>query len=549
MATINISSSAPNILYDTIGTATAGDKIVLAAGTYTCNPGVGSGATRMMLFESGAWGASKSNIIIEGADQATVILDMSGCTADGIYGGDATDVTIRKLTITGLTGGSTFRDQAGSIYTRWTIEDISVGDLTNAGASSSVSATSFFASTGARLGVGLTIRRITTLAAFRSKHLIYIVGRNADLDLDIDGIYAETHAGTGGVVANSPVQTHIYLENVHRFKLNNVHAAYANERCVNIIHTSSVNVQDGLVTDLWLSYCVQPAIHIGNTAELVARTFRVHCRNVNVAHVSDGYGFEFENSCYDCSLIKGSVIDVQRYGVAIAECTERITVTDVYIDTVGNLNAGVPNTALSVGIIASTNRRHTIRRNYIKNCKYAFSIQHDDTQQNPNDGGICANVATPTWQHVIRDNVIEACAYVHKVSTNAMPWAKDNANEFGAGAAANLSAPRLRDMSHRLGPNVYTNLTGAYAEVDTVDKTQAQFEALFPDNIFSADVPVSSIQSAYSASDALNILAGADVAHQYTEEGAVNKMLGAPPHTYGFTVGLNMLIATGRFGG
>lgn len=474
----------------------SGDVVTLLNGTYTFS------TAQAILLDSGGLGlgGALTSLTIQGESQSGVILDISGVTFDAIYGGNATNVTLKNLTIIGTPGQSIFRDHSGSPMTGWTIENITVGNtgLTTftaaplGGANQTFDGVTaarsvFFYSPTGNLGTGVTVRNITTTSAYQAINVVSVTGVGTNLDLTIDGIDARAHVSlvTDGVdtatdpITQSPIANAVLLTNCRDVRVSNVKSDYTRSWGIKVQSSNNTHQsRDISISNVFIAHTAQTGLHVGNTAPEVARTYRVHLRNITVEDALDGYGIEFENSVQDSSLIGFTVRRVQRYGVALAECTENIIVTGGTIDTVGDLIGGAPGANASSGIITSTGRRHKITENIISNCVRGLTIQHDASQHNPNDGGVdsdgvtTGNVATNTQRTLFRDNVMMDVDYAYQLNTSAMP---------STGGAT---------MAHMLGPNTIFTPSLAFCRIDGVNKTQAELEATFPSSIEHSDTVV-----------------------------------------------------------
>lgn len=199
-------------------------------------------------------------------------------------------------------------------------------------------------------------------------------------------------------------------------------------------------------------------------------------------------------------------------GVALAEDTKNILVSDGFIDTV----TGNP---LGQGVAMVWGRRHRVLRNVIANCLTA-AFWHVEA----------GAFSVDNERNTIKDNIIYNCGVVYRVETVAMPTG------------------RLNQM---IGPNtVFINTLTAYSNIDTVNRTQAEFEATYPTAIDASDVLVLDQPSTlyrYSEQQALNILAGNTTPPytQYSKQQALNRIVGnttGNPNKYGSQFVTNALI-------
>ncbi|MGH7177320.1 MAG: hypothetical protein ACREJC_08075 [Tepidisphaeraceae bacterium] len=316
-------------------------------------------------------------------------------------------------------------------------------------------------------------------------------------------------------------------------RINNVKASYLAARGITILSNDNAKQsRDISISNAFVSFSSGTGIHSGNTTAGVARSYRIHLRNITVEDVYDGYGVEFENSVQDSSLVGFTIRRSQRYGVAIAECTENIIVSGGRIFDVGDNIGGAPGANASSGIITSTGRRHKITNNLISGCIRGITIAHDATQVNPadaltdSDGVSTSGVATNTQRTIFNGNVITGSTWAYQLNTNAMP---------STGGAT---------MAHMIGPNTVVTPSTAFARIDGVNKTQAEVEAAFPASIDASDTVVTSIGGVYSAQSAVNgMISPVTGPNTYSTQKALNLILGNTGTMYSTQACVNLLLS------
>jgi len=504
MATVTITAGVDK-LQTAFSTAVAGDTITCGAGTYTF---LDATSTRAMIFDSGAVGHSLSGITIKATTPGTVIFDFSGLSDVAFYGGDATGVTIKDITFKGMPTNGYFRDLANSNYTGWVFQNIVLDDINNSGTNKAP-----FKLSHATIGTGIIIRDITTTANYKCDYVVLFYGTTTELFLTVINVDARVH--DGGLLAC------VWLEDVRRARVidckvngptTNGFKAFSNDAAKGAYYIDFINCAvDGksLLTGALLTS--GPGLYAGNSDPDAAHATRyvnfINCSAYNIA----SYGMEIENDTRYCNFYNCSTYNTTQIGIAFAEETQYNGIYNCTIDTVIG--------ATAEGIALVHNRGTVAIHNTIKNVHYG--IRHNETGVFTIENEI----------NTIANNVFSNVPIIYQVTTASMPPLAADTTFAGA------------YLHNNFGPDVVYGSTTTYAEVDGVNKTQAQFEALFPPSIASSGVQTSTL-TPYSDQGALNNLSGTNA---FSIQEAANVLAGVSAagdrHTYSTQEALNIAVA------
>lgn len=489
---------------------TNGDVCTLLNGTYTFTTG------QAIPFDIGLiGGAARSNIVVQGESQAGVILNIAGCTQDAIHGGDspnhATNITIKNMTITGTPTGSVVRQNANSLMTGWTFENITLDAITK----------SFFDRLAATTGAGITFKNITTTSNYAGTYVIGMLGTNTNHDLKIDGVDARLHTNA--------MQRGVYLDDVRNARVYNVRVANpaASATFQSGIYVRSNDVAKGLL-DVEIENCevdggganTQPLIYGGNQSAYKVSQ-HIFIRGCTVSN-SGSYGIELEGGVVDSEIVACRVTNCTTNGIPIPDSNQNILVADNVID-------GVSGT-FGAGVAVVCGQRHRVLRNTISNC--AVAIRHDengDVAQAPDGVNLMNNEL-----NVIRGNIIMNVGHAYHVTTAAMP---------------------TDALANKFGPNTIYTPSVAFAQITAGGDsgnlaTQANWETKYPESIEKSDTVITeSSQGRYrglSTEQCLNILAGNNVHpyNKYSAQEAANRLIGntGAPRKYSLQNALNLAL-------
>ncbi len=485
---------------------TNGDEIILADGTYTFS------GNNAMIFTSAVTGTTftaladgSARIVVRGQSRDGVILDFAGTVFDATYCGNAQAVTIQDMTWKGgVSTNASFayiRDNADSAYVGWTFDNIKIDSPTV----NPHTRSAFQLSTNPP-GAGLTIKNIVTTANYNGQYVIHILGTNADLNMRIYNIDARLHVTGAMTSAIRLIDVRdVRIDGVQIFKPTGMGLQVQSSDVAKGVYDVDIFnvIADGNSTN------TEPLIHIGhNSAYKVTKRVRVHGAIVSN---SGSYGIEMEGGVEDSEIVNCRVTNVTNHAIPIPDSNRNLLISDNTIDTVsGALNSGV---AMVCG------RRHRVYRNVISNC-YS-GIRHDE---NGDVGQAADGVNVLDNQlNVVRDNIIYNVSYAYRVTANSMPPNAAGAHPVGAEAAS---------LANQFGPNTIYTPTVAFCQIDSVDKTKAEFEAAFPKSIAVSDTVLSSTTPAagtqYTTQQALNMLAGNTTAPYtaWSTQKAANMLIG-----------------------
>ncbi|MDH4038376.1 MAG: right-handed parallel beta-helix repeat-containing protein [Candidatus Krumholzibacteria bacterium] len=467
---------------------TSGDIIELNDGTYTFS-------TSAMDFRSAVTGTlfapsgSTPGLTIRSKNPGGATLNLSGCPFEAIRGGDATGVIIEDMTFLNQTGSNTIlRDNADCPLTKFVFRDIVL---------SGQSATAFFLS--AHAGTTITFENITTTATYAGDYVFWIVGTTSNLDMLIKNVDARLH--TSETMVNA-----VYTRDCRDVRIDGLWTKDTTSYGLHIQANSANGTYDIDVSNVWVdgNTTAVPGIHVGHTSTLYpAKRIRLHGIRVND---TGAYGIEFENGAEDCELVNFRVTNAATYAVPLAEDTKNILVSDGFID------------GGTAGVVIAHGQRHRILRNVIANCTYGIRINGDSA------------FVTDPERCTVKNNIFYGCDYIYQIMDSTY-W------------------PAFA-VDHSFGPNTVYSPGSYYASVNANDKTQAEFEALFPTAIDESDNAVSGDGPSpfkYSTQQVLNILCGvADEPFlKYSTTNAANILVGntsGNPNKFSTQQALNLLI-------
>jgi hypothetical protein len=530
MATVNV-AAGPHTIQDAVNAApAAATTFLLGAGTYTLDG-------RFLFLLAAVVGHSCSNYTFQGVDRDTVIIDITDSSASGndsIYGGDAANVTLKDMTITGTpAGGAAFlRDAALTVYTGWTFDNIKFNNT---------HITPFKLGYNMALGTGITIKNIVTTANFGGTaynalaSVIDITGPASDLGLTIDNIDCRLNNGfvkrvVYGIDIRDAVIRNIKGYGLYGGAVRLLAVTNGNYR-VSVTNVYLDNAWDGVdvgaqPTSPHYAGVAEPGCYSGNPEESAVRVSRqVHFSNIHIRN-NASYGIELENDAQYCSVVGFRIYNVHGNGLPLAEETQNNTVSDGTIDTVRG--TGNP------GIALAHTAYNKVSRVTISNCDWG--IRHVDAYKHVDN-------VTPFITRNLK-NEISDCVFInvttpYYVELNSLTNAGTESIAY-AGAFANNK--------------VYGTFTSysivSYGLADDRNKTQAEFEALFPHTVKRSDTvstdPPNYLR--YAPLVALNLLAGntGSLSDQFDPEiVCLNKMVvgSSPPYTnYSPMVALNTLV-------
>jgi len=444
------------------GLAQAGDRLILADGTYTFN------ATGVEL-DPVALGKTLTGLTIMAENYGGAIIVMTGCPAAFCQCRGVESVTWDGLHFTGNPNGKVF-DDAGGAPTGWVWKNLLA----------SCARTLIDISTTA---LSMVISDITTTASYTGPSVVQLTGVAAvNSDALIKKIDARIHGP--GVIHG------VRLVNMRDVRTRELRAYdMVNYGFKTHSDDDAIQVRDIIASNIEVRRAGLVGIHIGNTAT-VAHTSKVYIYDAIVEDTIDGYGIEFENLTSECELVGYRIERTQKIGVALAEDTENILVTNGLVDTVGT-----PGT--SSGVVTAVGRRHRIHHNTFTNVTWGITIAQP------------LGFSTPEERNLIRENIFVNTHYVYRCGTTGMPSGQ---------------------LAHMLGPNIVLAPTINYSTVNEVPRTKAEFEALFPDCIDEPDIMIDSIDdllffntpagdyATYRGSSAEQIRAGFYFTHPHLQQ-------------------------------